>query len=116
MENVQTTNLRLKQILIRLLSAGGILFIISFFTPKFNNSSYPQLFLFSIFIVIVDYLVATISGIHDIPLYRCIVSFVSCIIIIYLAQFFVAGFYISMLSSIIAAIMYATIQYFLPNK
>lgn len=109
-------SLRLKQLLIRFISALVILLLTSFFTLNFNVSSYPLLVIFALSLVILDYFVATISGIHDTPLYRGIVSFVSSSVIIYMTQFFVSGFYISLASTLIASLMYAVIQYFLPNN
>lgn len=108
-------NLRLKSLLIKFVSAIVILLLTSFFTLKFNISAYPMLILSALSLVILDYIVSTLSGIHDIPLYRGIVSFVAALIIIYMTQFLVSGFYISIVTTIIASLMYAVIQYFLPN-
>lgn len=117
--NIKENNLnslRLKQLAIRFLSALAILLLTSFFTINFNTSSYPKLVISAIVLVILDYFVSTVSGIHDIPLYRAIVGFVASTIIVYMTQFFVPGFYISILTAIIASLMYGIIQYFLPNK
>lgn len=108
-------NLRLKSLLIKFVSATVILFLTSFFTLNFNISSSYLLTLSALSLVILDYIAATLSGIHDIPIYRAIVSFVAASIIIYMTQFLVSGFYISMITAIIASLMYAVIQYFLPN-
>ena len=59
---------------------------------------------------------SVVTGIHDIPLGRGIVGFTSASIIIYITQFFVDGYYISITSSLIAAAIYGVIDYFLPNK
>ena len=117
--NIKENNLnslRLKQLAIKFLSALAILILTSFFTINFNTSSYPKLVISAIALVILDYFVSTVSGIHDIPLYRAIVGFVASTIIVYMTQFFVPGFYISILTAIIASLMYGIIQYFLPNK
>ena len=55
-----------------------------------------------------------ITGIHDIPLGRGIVGFTSAVVILYVTQFFVDGYYISILSSIVAAIIYGIIDTMLP--
>lgn len=114
MDNLNS--LRIKQIIIRLLSAISILVILSFFMINFNIQAYPKLFVFAIFIVLLDYIVATISDIHDISIYRAIVSFVTCTTIIYISEFWIPELNISLLSTIIASLMYAVIQYFLPNS
>ena len=115
-KNNTLNSLRLKQLIIRFLSALAILILTSFFTINFNTSSYPKLVLSAISIVVLDYFVSTISGIHDIHIYRSIVGFVASTIIVYMTQFFVPGFYISIATAIIASLMYGIIQYFLPNK
>lgn len=111
----EINTLRVKQLLLKVISAIVILLLTSFFTLNFNTSASPLLILSALSLVILDYIVATLSGIHDIPLYRAIVSFVAASIIIYMTQFIVSGFYISMITAIIASLMYAVIQYFLPN-
>lgn len=111
----ELNTLRVKQLLLKVISATVILLLTSFFTLNFNISASYLLILSALSLVILDYIVATLSGIHDIPLYRAIVSFVAASIIIYMTQFLVSGFYISMITAIIASLMYAVIQYFLPN-
>ena len=86
------------------------------FTPNFNISSFPILLLSSLVIVILDYLLSLITGVNDTIYGRGIVSFLSSAIIIYITQFIVIGYYISIPSSIIAALIYATISSFIPNE
>lgn len=47
---------------------------------------------------------------------RGIVGFTSAAIIIYMTQFFVDGYYISITSSLIAAAIYGIIDSMLPNE
>lgn len=108
--------LRLSQMLIRLLTSLSIFAVTVFFTPNFTISSFPILILSSITIMIFDYLMSVITGIHDIPLGRGLVGFTCAAIIIYITQFFVAGYYISITSSLIAAAIYGIIDSMLPNK
>ena len=63
-----------------------------------------------------DYLNGTVTEIHDAPFGRAIVGFVSATLIIYMSQFIIRGYYISIMSSIIAAGIYGLIDYYLPNK
>lgn len=109
-------SLRIKQLVVRYISALSILAITTLFTPNFSITSFPTLLLSAFVIILLDYMVATITGIHDSPSGRTIVGFVSCAIILYATQFIVAGYYISVFSSIIAALIYGTIDGFLPNK
>lgn len=108
--------LRIKQMTIRLITSISIFAITVFFTPNFKISSFPILILSSLCIIILDYLMSIITGIHDIPLGRGIVGFVSAAMIIYATQFFVDGYYISITSSLIAAAIYGLINTMLPNR
>ena len=107
--------LRTSQNLIRLFISLSIFAFTVFLTPNFNIDNIYILVISSIFIVTVDYLVATFTGIHDYPIGRGIIGFFSAIVIIYATQFFIAGYYIPIYSSIIAAIIYSLADYFLPN-
>ncbi|MDO4283449.1 MAG: phage holin family protein [Clostridia bacterium] len=107
---------RISQMLIRFLTSISIFAVTVFFTPNFHIASFPILILSSIMIILLDYLMAIITGIHDIPLGRGLVGFTSACIIIYITQFFVSGYYISIISSLIAAAIYGIIDSMLPNS
>lgn len=108
--------LRIKQLIIKYISSTAVLALTILFTPNFEISSFPALLLSAFVIVVLDYLVSTITGIHDSPFGRGLVGFVSATLIIYLTQFLVAGYYISVLSSIIAALIYGVLDSFIPNQ
>lgn len=108
--------LRVKQMIIRFVTSVSIFAVTVFFTPNFNISSFPILVLSALCIIIFDYLISVISGIHDIPLGRGIVGFVAAAIIIYSTQYLVDGYYISVISSLIAAAIYGLINSMLPNR
>ena len=107
---------RLTELLLKYISATAILTATTFFTPNFTISSLPALFLSSFVIIILDYMMSIITGINDSSLGRGIVGFISAAIIIYMTQFIVPGYYISMLSSLIAAAIYGTLNSFMPNE
>ena len=107
--------IRTSQNLIRLFISISIFVFTVFLTPNFNIDNIYILIISSVFIVTIDYLVSTFTGIHDYPLGRGIIGFFSAIVIIYATQFFIAGYYISIYSAIIAAIIYSITDYFLPN-
>ena len=108
--------LRITQLIIRFISSLSIFAVTVFFTPNFQITSFPILIISSIFITLLDYLMSIVTGIHDIPIGRGFVGFISAAIIIYITQFFVDGYYISIISSLIAAAMYGIIDSLLPNK
>ncbi len=111
-----TDSLRLSQMFLRFVTSLSIFAVTVFFTPNFNISSFPILILSAIIIILFDYLVSIVTGIHDIPLGRGFVGFTCAALIIYVTQFFVDGYYISIISSLIAAAIYGIIDSMLPNR
>lgn len=111
-----SNTLRITQLIIRFISSLSIFAVTVFFTPNFQITSFPILIISSIVITLLDYLMSIVTGIHDIPIGRGFVGFISATIIIYVTQFFVDGYYISIISSLIAAAMYGIIDSLLPNK
>ena len=107
---------RITSLILKYISATAILTATTIFTPNFKITSLPALFLSSFVIIILDYMISIITGIHDSVIGRGIVGFVSAAIIIYMTQFIVPGYYISMLSSLIAAAIYGTLNSFMPNE
>lgn len=108
--------LRIIQMFIKFISSISIFAITVFFTPNFYIASFPIFIISSIVILLLDYLMSILTGIHDIPIGRGIVGFISAAIIIYITQFFVDGYFISVTSSIIAAAIYGIVDSLLPNK
>ena len=108
--------MRITQIVLKYISATAILTATTIFTPGFTITSLPALFLSSFVIIILDYMMSIITGINDSSIGRGIVGFISAAIIIYMTQFIVPGYYISMLSSLIAAAIYGTLNSFMPNE
>ncbi len=108
--------LRLKQMSIRYISCISIFALTLLFTPNFEISSFPIFLLSSLCIITLDYLMATISSIHDLPLGRGIVGFVAAAVIIYVTSYIVAGYSINITSSLIAASIYGLIDSLIPNN
>ena len=114
--NINIDKLRISQFIIRFISSISVFALTVFFTPNFKIASFPILILSSITIILFDYLVSVVTGIHDIPLGRGIVGFTCAAIIIYITQFLAEGSYISIISSLIAAAIYGAIDSMLPNR
>lgn len=109
-------SLRLAQMLARLLCLVGIFGVTVFFTPNFKLSSFPILLISTVATILLDYVISVITGIHDIPLGRALVGFTTAAIIIYLTQFIIDGYYLSIMSSLIAAAIYGVVDLMLTNK
>lgn len=117
-QNVQTQNgtSTVWQIVGRLITAGIVLAITAFFTPGFHISNFWSLAVAAVVLTILDYLVSKFTGIQASPFGKGFVGFVLSAIILYVTQYFVAGYSISWMAAIIGAIIYGIVDYFLPGE
>lgn len=104
------------QIVGRLITAAVVLAITAFFTPGFEISNFWTLAIAAIVLTFIDYLVSKFTGIQASPFGKGFVGFVLSVIILYVTQYFVAGYSISWLAAIIGAIIYGIVDYFLPGE
>ena len=102
------------QIVGRLIASAVVLAITAFFTPGFTINSIWTLAIAAI--VLIDYLVIKFTGLHASPFGKGFVGFALAAIILYVTQFFVAGYSISWIAAIIGALIYGVVDYFIPGK
>lgn len=104
------------QIVGRLIAAAIILAVTAFFTPGFEISNFWSLAIAAIVLTILDYLIVKFTGLHASPFGKGFVGFVLSVVILYVTQYFVAGYSISWIAAIIGAIIYGIIDYFIPGE
>ncbi len=104
------------QIIGRLVAAGIVLAITAFFTPGFSIDNFWALAIAAVVLTAMDYLIAKFTGIHASPFGKGFVGFALAAIILYVTQFFVAGYTISWVAAIIGALIYGVVDYFIPGN
>lgn len=104
------------QIIGRLVAAAIILAITAFFTPGFSINNIWSLALAAIVLTAMDYLIVKFTGLEASAFGKGFVGFALAAIILYLTQFFVAGYTISWMAAIIGALIYGVIAYFIPGE
>lgn len=116
--NAQTSNgtSTAWQIIGRLVAAAVVLGITAFFTPGFQINSYWSLAVAAVVLTVLDYLIVKFTGIHSSPFGKGFVGFVLSVVILYVTQYFVAGYSISWVAAIIGALIYGVIDYFIPGE
>ncbi|MBQ3145188.1 MAG: phage holin family protein [Clostridia bacterium] len=116
--NVQTTNTMstVWQIVGRLIASGIILAITAFFTPGFTINNFWSLAVAAVVLTILDYLIIKFTGLHASPFGKGFVGFALSAVILYVTQYFVAGYSISWMAAIIGALIYGIIDYFIPGE
>lgn len=103
------------QIIGRLVGAAIVLAITAFFTPGFTINNFWALAIAAIVLTVLDYLIVKFTGLHSSPFGKGFVGFALSAIILYVTQFFVAGYTISWMAAIIGALIYGVIDYFIPG-
>ena len=116
--NVQATNTMstVWQIAGRLIAAAIILAITAFFTPGFTINNFWSLAIAAVVLTLLDYLIVKFTGLHASPFGKGFVGFVLSVVVLYVTQYFVAGYSISWMAAIIGALIYGIIDYFIPGE
>ncbi len=104
------------QIIGRLVAAAVVLAITAFFTPGFQINNIWSLAIAAIVLTLLDYLIIKFTGLHASPFGKGFVGFALAAIILYVTQFFVAGYTISWMAAIIGALIYGVVDYFIPGN
>jgi hypothetical protein len=104
------------QIIGRLVAAAIVLAITAFFTPGFSINNIWTLAIAAAVLTIMDYLIVKFTGLHASPFGKGFVGFALAAIILYVTQFFVAGYTISWMAAIIGALIYGVVDYFIPGN
>ena len=104
------------QIVGRLVTAGIVLAITAFFTPGFQINSFWALAAAAVVLTIIDYLITRFTGLHASSFGKGFVGFVLSAVVLYVTQYFVAGYTVSWIAAIIGALVYGVVDYFLPGE
>ena len=104
------------QIIGRLVTAGVVLAITAFFTPGFQINGFWALAAAAIVLTIIDYLITRFTGLHASSFGKGFVGFVLSAVVLYVTQYFVAGYTVSWMAAIIGALVYGVVDYFLPGE
>lgn len=104
------------QIAIRLITSAVVLAITAFFTPGFTINNVWSLVIAAVVLTVLDYLIVKFTGLHSTPFGKGIVGFILSAVILYVTQYFVAGYSISWLSAIIGALIYGIVDYIMPGE
>ena len=104
------------QVVGRLITAAIVLGITAFFTPGFSINSFWALAAAAIVLTVIDYLITKFTGLHASSFGKGFVGFVLAAVVLYVTQYFVAGYTISWIAAIVGALVYGVVDYFLPEN
>ena len=103
------------QIIGRLIVAAIVLGITAFFTPGFHINNMWSLAVAAVVLSVMDYLIVRFTGLEASPFGKGFVGFVLSVVVLYITQFFVAGYTISWVAAIIGALVYGIVAYLIPG-
>lgn len=103
------------QFLGRLITSAVVLAITAFFTPGFSINNFWTLAIAAIVLTVIDYLITKFTGLHASSFGKGFVGFVLSAIVLYVTQYFVAGYTVSWMAAIVGAIVYGVVDYFIPG-
>lgn len=104
------------QVILRFITSAVILAITAFFTPGFTISNIWTLALAAVVLTVIDFLLVKFTGLHASAYGKGFVGFVLAAVVLYVTQFFVAGYSISWIAAIIGALIYGVVDYFIPEQ
>lgn len=104
------------QVILRFITSAVILAITAFFTPGFTISNIWALALAAVVLTVIDFLLIKFTGLHASAFGKGFVGFILAAVVLYVTQFFVAGYSISWIAAIIGALIYGVIDYFIPGN
>lgn len=101
---------------LRLVVGAVILAITAFLTPGFRITSWVSLLLAAVVLAVLDWAINKVSGVNATPFGRGISGFILAAIIIYAVKFIVPGYDVTILSAIIAAVIYGVVDAIIPGR
>ena len=106
----------LVQVILRFVTSAVILAITAFFTPGFTINSIWTLALAAVVLTVIDFLLVKFTGLHASAFGKGFVGFILAAVVLYVTQYFVAGYSISWIAAIIGALIYGVVDYFIPEQ
>ena len=104
------------QIIGRFITAAIVLAITAFFTPGFSINNFWTLAIAAVVLTALDYLIVKFTGLHASPFGKGFVGFILSAVVLYVTQYFVAGYSISWMAAIIGALIYGIVDYLIPGN
>ncbi len=114
--NARSEGYNITHFIIRLVVSAIVLGITAALTPGFTISGIWPLLFASVALAALDYLALKLLGVNATPFGRGISGFILAAVIIYVTQFFIAGYSITLLASVIGALIYGIIDAIIPGR
>lgn len=101
---------------IRLVVGAIVLGVTAALTPGFSISGILPLLLAAVVLAVLDYLAYKLLGVNATPFGRGISGFILAAVIIYVTQFFIVGYNVTIVGAILGALIYGIIDAIIPGR
>ena len=115
-QGARTKNFSITQFIIRFVVGVIVLGITAALTPGFGIAGIWPLVVGALILAALDYLAARLLGIDATPFGRGITGFIMAAVIIYVAQFFVTGYTVTLWGALLGALIYGVVDAIIPGR
>lgn len=112
----RTSTFSITHLIIRIVVGAIVLGITAAITPGFRIGGIWPLLIGAIVLALLDYLVLKLFNLHASPFGRGISGFIIAAVIIYITQYFVTGFSVTLWGAILGALVYGIVDSVIPGK
>ncbi|HEX9061835.1 MAG TPA: phage holin family protein [Clostridia bacterium] len=116
MNTTKTGNFSITHFIVRLVVGAVVLAITAALTPGFAISSLWSLLLGAVVLAGLDYMASRFLGANASAFGKGITGFIMAAVIIYITQFFVSGYAVTLWGAIIGALIYGVVDAIIPGK
>jgi len=103
-------------LIVRFIVSALVLMLVSFLLPGFAVLTFGTALIAAVVIAIIGFIVENLFGPKISPQNRGIVGFITAAIVIYITQFIVPGMSITILGSLLAAVIIGIVDIFVPTE
>lgn len=114
--STRVQNFNITHFIIRVVVGAVVLAITAALTRGFTINGFWPLITGAIVLAALDYLALKLLGVNATPFGRGITGFLLAAVIIYVTQFFVAGYAVTMTASLIGALIYGIVDAIIPGR
>lgn len=114
--NVRTEPFNITHFLVRLVVGAVVLGITAFLTPGFRITGIWPLLFGALVLAALDYLASRVLGVNATPFGRGITGFVLAAVIIFITQYFVTGYSVTIVGAIVGALIYGLVDLIIPGR
>jgi len=112
----KTGEVGITHLILRLVTGVVVLGITAFLTPGFAINGIWPLIIGAVVLAVIDYVALRFLNLNATPFGRGITGFVLATVIIFITQYFVPGFSVTLWGAIVGAFVYGIIDAVIPGK